>query len=194
MTQFERWSLAASIFALGLNSVIFVLFWLQVRLLRQQNAGNTDSVARDHQQRRLAETMQYYTEAFILTSSGDDYTAREWQFVTDRIAGQRPAAPTDLESIRARLRLFEVFASGVNLGAFSVEVADRAAGSTVLAAWLTYRDLIYAQRERMSNPRLYEEFESLAERLIETNATFWRRITADVDDSTSEAAEEAAGR
>lgn len=177
MSAFERSTLLISLLALIVNTVVFVLLWVQVRLLRQQNVESAEAVERDHEQRRIAETMRYYTDAFILTGSGDASTNREWTYVNDRIAGRSPTAPGNLDEIRDRLRLFEVFATGVNLGAFSFDVADRATGSSFLAAWLTYRDLIYVQRERMGSPRLYEEFESLAQLLMVTNRAFWERIS-----------------
>lgn len=176
MSQFELLSVLLAGISVLINSVLFIVFWFQLKTLHRQVDGEQRSVQLDHQQRRVSETLRYYTDAFILSDLGRDYAGGELKLLNQILVGEPMSI--DLSERRDRLRLFEVFATGINVGAFDETTADRASGSSVLTAWAIYRDAIREQREKVNNHRLYEEFEFLAKRLIELNPTYWAYVDA----------------
>lgn len=158
MTSYERLSLIATFGSFLVSVVAFGAVAWQLLLL-------SHSTARDHDRRRKQATMEY------LTANMD----RRMELIGEGIPDDRdPAAIADLirlslagdvpttKLITSYLTTFNFLAVGAQTDAFDRKVIDEAWGGIIIAVWNHYRPWIEAQRQRHSEPRVWENLEWLA--------------------------------
>lgn len=75
----------------------------------------------------------------------------------------------EFDHLRKLFSYYEHLAAGVNLGIFSFTVIDRTAGARLQRIWRMYTPWVMDERERIKRKRLYEEFETLANKLSDVS-------------------------
>lgn len=90
------------------------------------------------------------------------------------------AAETDaakLDVIRTHLSYYEMLATGVLSSVFDEEIVNRFGGGPIIAAWVNYEPWVTARRMEFDAPTMFEELESLANKLAERRGIDIEKLT-----------------
>ena len=73
--------------------------------------------------------------------------------------------PKIRNALKSFLRSMERLSVGINTGIYDIEVVNRIIGTGILKTWYRYSVIVQHKRESQDNPRLYVEYEELAQRI-----------------------------
>lgn len=166
MTVFEILSLVAAFASVLLNLILFPIFVLQLRELRNQVVQARHATERDHLRRQSQATIEFYRDTIEKRLALREHLPDERDLPAVRAAmAAAAAAPEgpDEYAIKEYLSFLELLATGVNTEVMDVQIMDRIAGSRIAAAARNYRPWIDERRERLADPRMYEELVHLGQ-------------------------------
>lgn len=167
MTQFETWSVVLGSATVISNLTLFLVFYLQLKELRQQVHDSRKSTERDHNRRRAQATVEFYeaTLAQRFATSSQLPRDRDKDGIAEVIRGAVSGDLNLAHGITEHLNLWELVATGVGMDIFDFETMYRIAGGRVIAMADNYQDWINLRREVLNTETLYIEIEQLASRL-----------------------------
>lgn len=166
MSGFEKWTIAVGCAGVVVNFILFVVFSLQLKALRQQVAVS-ERVERSAEDRaRRQATVEFYAATH---SRRIDFARRleDWTDI-DTPEEISLAARTDDRLRRAvndYLNYYEFLALGVNMATYDYDTIRGLARGRMVYLADSYRDYIERARQRNNNAGLWVELEILADRL-----------------------------
>lgn len=172
MTSYERWTVAVGLATAVVGLFGFVLVAIQLRILQAQISASGDEIERDHEQRRKEATFAFASATrqtfYDLRSAGlpSVNTVNDVEEYLGQIADWKDPDHPDNVLVQRYLGWWETLATGVNLGAYELEVIDRLNGPEIVRVWLKFEPWILARREAYSQPNLYHEIELLESRIV----------------------------
>jgi hypothetical protein len=173
MEEFVDNNLLAAIVGVGglslsLAGLIFVA--VQVRLLRVQIADAREVFVFEQQRGRKQSSLEFISatmerRAMLQNAipTGSE-TERVAQFLEQ--LKSEPRNSDRRRDLSRFLSYYEAVAVGVNTGVFDIEIIDRAWGSVIIRTFAAYREYIYERRAVRHQPKLYAEFEDLANSIL----------------------------
>ena len=165
MSKFELLSviIAGVTACINLGALAFV--GRQVRQAAAATEAGNKERGQEWAQRRRESTMRFYLSTIDLRDrqqarmpaamdrEGIRRLLREAEHDTDKLA-----------AIRSYLSMYELLATGVNLGILDDEVIARFGGTSLIAIWQHYKEWALEQRVIRLEPSVYIELEKLAVR------------------------------
>lgn len=166
LTTFDVLSLLAAFSGVALNLILFPIFILQLRELRDQVIQARQATERDHLRRQSQATIEFYRDTIekrlALREHLPDERDEAGVKAVIRVASAQPDGPENY-AVKEYLSFLELLATGVNTQVMEVEIMDRIAGSRIAAAARNYRPWIDERRTSLHDPRMYEELVRLGE-------------------------------
>jgi len=154
---------AATVLGVAVNSVLFIVFYQQLRTLRRQVQQAEAATNRDHVRRRQQSTMEFLAATWEKRAVLREHVPYDLDagaiadFIkrTDTSARERKLAVDYLS-------IWELLATGVNMEVFDVDIVERMAGVPIREISRNYSSFIEDRRRRFNAPNMYAEVTTLA--------------------------------
>ena len=179
LTTYEQISSIIGICGIALNFVLFIVFFKQMRLLREQIKSSEratksaeNATERDILQRKRESTIEFYCETFqsrlmLVHELVDD---RNSEAIRSLVMTPESHEGELAHNIRAYLSMFEMLAAGVHKDVLDFDMVNTIAGARIVAIKQNYWPWILERRERLSSRTIYLELENLANRILAERA------------------------
>jgi hypothetical protein len=186
LSLYEQISSAVGICGVFLNFILFVVFFKQMRLLREQIKSSEratksaeNATERDILQRKRESTIEFYSETFqsrlmLVHELVDD---RNSEAIRSLITTPESHTGELAHNIRAYLSMFEMLAAGVHKDVLDFDMVNTIAGARIVAIKENYWPWILERRERLNSQTIYIELENLAKRILEERGLNQKLVT-----------------